>query len=457
MKIQNRLTLLFSFLFGAILFVFIVVVYQFYSNRCQEDYFQRLHLRAALKADLIDGETIAPDVLHAIYENTPPNVEPQVTIFGQDGKLIYRDKRNTLSEQEYDSLIHRIRTSGDCCVWSGNKQTYGFSIEGYKTNYIVFATGQDIRGESQLRTLRTALTVAYLIAMLFIVLTVRLFTKQAFNPVSKMTDKVKDITLSSQLNIRLDEGNRKDELAKLAITFNQMLAKLEKAFNAQKQFVYNISHELRTPLSAIITELELSKNKPGKQKEDYEEVIDLVLKDSQRLVKLSNNLLDMAKTNYSPSEIAMHDIRLDELLLNVCYKVQKSSSGYNVQFIFDKEDIEDDRQISVNGNEYLLRVAFGNLIDNGCKFSPDKTCEVHISYEKKEVIVRIIDHGIGISPEDQKSIFTPFFRGSNKDFAAGNGIGLSLTHKIIEIHQGEILVESASGLTIFTVKLRNLY
>ena len=457
MKIQNRLTLLFSFLFGAILFVFIVVVYQFYSNRCQEDYFQRLHLRAALKADLIDGETIAPDVLHAIYENTPPNVEPQVTIFGQDGKLIYRDKRNTLSEQEYDSLIHRIRTSGDCCVWSGNKQTYGFSIEGYKTNYIVFATGQDIRGESQLRTLRTALTVAYLIAMLFIVLTVRLFTKQAFNPVSKMTDKVKDITLSSQLNIRLDEGNRKDELAKLAITFNQMLAQLEKAFNAQKQFVYNISHELRTPLSAIITELELSKNKPGKQKEDYEEVIDLVLKDSQRLVKLSNNLLDMAKTNYSPSEIAMHDIRLDELLLNICYKVQKSSSGYNVQFIFDKEDIEDDRQISVNGNEYLLRVAFGNLIDNGCKFSPDKTCEVHISYEEKEVIVRIIDHGIGISPEDQKSIFTPFFRGSNKDFAAGNGIGLSLTHKIIEIHQGEILVESASGLTIFTVKLRNLY
>lgn len=457
MKIQNRLTLLFSFLFGAILFVFIVVVYQFYSNRCQEDYFQRLHLRAALKADLIDGETIAPDVLHAIYENTPPNVEPQVTIFGQDGKLIYRDKRNTLSEQEYDSLIHRIRTSGDCCVWSGNKQTYGFSIEGYKTNYIVFATGQDIRGESQLRTLRTALTVAYLIAMLFIVLTVRLFTKQAFNPVSKMTDKVKDITLSSQLNIRLDEGNRKDELAKLAITFNQMLAQLEKAFNAQKQFVYNISHELRTPLSAIITELELSKNKPGKQKEDYEEVIDLVLKDSQRLVKLSNNLLDMAKTNYSPSEIAMHDIRLDELLLNVCYKVQKSFSGYNVQFIFDKEDIEDDRQISVNGNEYLLRVAFGNLIDNGCKFSPDKTCEVHISYEEKEVIVRIIDHGIGISPEDQKSIFTPFFRGSNKDFAAGNGIGLSLTHKIIEIHQGEILVESASGLTIFTVKLRNLY
>lgn len=456
MKIQNKLTLLFSFLFGVILFAFIVGVYQFYSNQCKEDYFERLHLRAALKADLIDGETIAPDVLHAFYENTPPNFEPHVTIYGEDGKLIYRDKRNTLPEQEYDSLIHHIRTSGACCVWNDDKQTYGFAIEGYKTNYIVFATGKDVRGEEQLRILRTALTVAYLIAMLFIVLTVRLFTKQAFSPISRMADKVKHITLSSQLNIRLDEGNRKDELAKLAITFNQMLAQLEKAFNAQKQFVYNISHELRTPLSAIITELELSKDKPDRRKEDYEEVIDLVLKDSHRLVKLSNSLLDMAKTNYSPSEIAMHEFRLDELLLNVSHEVRKSAPHYTVQLIFDKEDMDDDRLISVRGNEYLLSVAFGNLIDNGCKFSLDNTCEVHISYENQEVIVRIVDHGIGISPEDMKSIFTPFFRGSNKSFAEGNGIGLSLTHKIIEIHQGEIQVDSHAGLTEFTVRIRNL-
>lgn len=456
MKIQNRLTLLFSFLFGVILFAFIVGVYQFYSNRCKEDYFERLHLRGVLKVDLIDGETVAPDVLHALYENTPPNYEPQVTIFNKDGKLIYRDKKNTLPEQDYQNLIRQIHSSGSCCIWNDNKQTYGFAIEGDKTNYVVFATGQDMHGEAQLRTLRTVLAVAYLITILFIVLTVRLFTKQAFSPVSKMSDKAKDITLSSQLDIRLDEGNRKDELAKLAITFNQMLSQLEKAFNAQKQFVYNISHELRTPLSAIITELELSRNKPGNRKEDYEAMIDLVLKDSHRLVKLSNNLLDMAKANYSPSEIAMHEIRLDELLLNVCHKAQKSSPSYTVQLIFDKEDIEDDRLISVNGNEYLLNVAFGNLIDNGCKFSPDKTCEVHISYEDQEIILQIIDHGIGITPEDMKSIFTPFFRGSNKSFAEGNGIGLSLTHKIIEIHAGEILVKSCPERTVFTVKLKNL-
>lgn len=457
MKIQNRLTLLFSFLFGIILFVFIVGVYQFYSNQSKEDYFQRLHLRAALKVDIIDGETIAPDVLHAFYENIPLNSEPLVTIYGEDGKLIYRDKKHTLPGENYDTLIHQIRKNGSCCVWHGEKQTYGFAIEGYKTNYIVFATGQDARGEAQLRVLKMVLAIAYLIAMLFIVLTVRLLTKQAFRPIARMTDKVKDITLSNQLDIRLDEGNRKDELARLAITFNKMIAQLERAFNAQKQFVYNISHELRTPLSAIITELELSQNKTNSRKEDYEAVISLALKDSRRLVKLSNSLLDMAKTNYSPNEIAMREIRLDELLLNVCHEVRKSSPDYVIQLIFDKEDVEDDRFISVNGNEYLLSVAFGNLIDNGCKFSPDKSCEVHISYELQDVVLRIIDHGIGISAKDMKSIFTPFFRGENKSFAEGNGIGLSLTQRIIRMHRGNITVDSHRGLTVFTVTLKNLY
>lgn len=456
MKIQTRLAILFSFLFGTILFVFIVGVYQFYSKKSKADYFDRLHLQAALKVDLLDGETIAPDILHILYENTPSNVEPQVTIYDEHGNLIYRDTQNFSLSPNHSKWIATIQKEGSCRVWEGDKQIYGFAIEGLKANYIVIASGYDIHGSVQLRTLRLTLGVAYLIAMLFIVLTVRLFTKQAFRPVSKMTNEVKDITLSNHLSTRLDEGNKKDELAKLAMTFNQMLTQLETAFDAQKQFVYNISHELRTPLSAIIAELELSKNQTENHQKSHEEVIDLVLKDAQRVVKLSNSLLDMAKANYSPAEIAMREIRLDELLLGVCYKVQKSEPDYTVHLIFDKEEIDDDRLISLTGNEYLLGVAFGNLIENGCKFSTDKTCETHISYEEKEIIIRIIDHGIGIPPEDIQTIFTPFYRGQNKHFAEGNGIGLSLTHKIIEMHRGTIFVESNPGLTVFTVRLKNL-
>ena len=451
MKIQTRLTLFFSLIFGVILLLFIIVVYHFYSNKCKDDYFERLHLRAALKVDLIDGEAISPDILHLLYQNS----EPQVTIYNEQGKLIYQDRSNATCCEDHCRHIREICEKGQCKSWDGKLQTYAFFVKGKKENYAVSATGYDVHGAEQLQTLRIVFGIAYVIVMLCIVLTLRIFTRQAFRPVSRMIEKVEDITDSHHLDIRLDEGNRKDELAKLAITFNRMLRQLSASFEAQKQFVYHISHELRTPLSAIITELELSKTSDHKE-QDYKKVIDRTLKDSRRLVKLSNNLLDMAKANYSPSEIAMHEVRLDELLLEVSRKIQKTEPDYRIHIFFDNDEQDDDRLISLRGNEYLLSVAFGNLIDNGCKFSKDKTCEVHISYEKNYVIIRIIDHGIGISPEDKKSIFTPFFRGANKNFIEGNGIGLSLTYRIIKIHQGGITVESQAGLTVFTVRLKNL-
>lgn len=455
MKIKTRLTLLFSFIFGFILLVFIIGVYHFYSNRCHNDYFDRLHIRAAIKVDLIDGETIAPEIFHLLYENAPKDFEPQVSIFHLDGKLVYHDKKNPLPQEEVKAIMEQVRVTGQVKTWHNEMQTFGFLIEGNKGDYIVIATGYDINGYEQLRSLKATLSVAYMITMCCIVLALRLFIKQALNPVAQMTEKVQDINASRHLDIRLDEGNRKDELAELAITFNCMLSQLETAFDAQKQFVYNISHELRTPLSAIITELELAKS-GSCDKQKYEKAIDLALQDAHRLTKLSTNLLDMAKANYSPSEIGMHKVRLDELLLEVCCKLQKNVPECSSHIIFDKEDLEDERFITVNGNPYLLSVAFGNLIDNGCKFSPDKTCEVHISYEGAKTIIQITDHGIGIAEEDHQLIFTPFFRGSNKNFAEGNGIGLSLTHKIIEIHSGSIQLDSYPGHTTFTVSLPNL-
>jgi len=455
MKIQNRLTLIFSCIFGLILLLFILSVYRYYALNVHDDYFERLHLQAAVKVDLIDGETVDKDILHVLYENAPPHTEPLVTIYTDRGKMVYKDKDNILPIYKQVEFYNKIRQNGQFKTWFGSHQLYGMLIQGEKGFYVVSAIGYDKRGMSQLKSLRTLLLVAYLIAMLFIVLAVRLFTKQAFTPVSRMTKKVSDITGSHLLEIRLDEGNRKDELAHLAITFNNMLTQLKSAFDAQKQLVYNMSHELRTPLSAIVTELELVRES-AHEKEDYMKAVDKVLDDSHRLVKLSNNLLDMAKANYAPSEIATHVVRLDEILLGACHNEQKAEVGYKVQIVFDKEDILDDRLISLHGNEYLLGVAFGNLMDNGCKFSPNKLCEVHISYEDSFVIVRVEDHGIGIKSADLSSIFNPFYRGENKNFAQGNGIGLSLTKKIIEIHGGDISVESEPGHTIFTVRLHNL-
>lgn len=459
MKIRNRLTLLVSIVFGSILLAFVVGVYQFYSNKCKEDYFDRLRFRAELKIDLIDGETVDPDILHAIYESSPPNMEPQLTAYDlRSGTMVYRDKQWTLPPRVYKDIVTSVTHSRTPVErWEGNNQLCGFVHRGDRTTYAVITSGHDILGERQLSQLRMALAVAYILAMIATAFTARFFTKKALQPVALMTDKVKDITLSNHLGLRLDEGNRQDEVAQLAIMFNQLLAQLEKSFDSQKQFVYNISHELRTPLSAIIAELELSTDNPHITTDDYHRIVSKVLDDAHRIVKLSNNLLDLAKANYSPAEIGMRELRLDELLLNLCGSVQNNNTGYAVQLIFDVDDIDDDRSISIMGNEYLLGVAFGNLMDNGCKFSPSHSCEVHIGYDAHDAIVRVIDHGIGIVEDDREAIFQPFYRGCNKGFADGNGIGLSLTKRIIELHKGKIILDSRAGLTEFTVRMKNCF
>jgi signal transduction histidine kinase len=290
----------------------------------------------------------------------------------------------------------------------------------------------------------------FIISILFIYLAGILFTRKAFEPVSEMIGEAKKIT-ATNLDLRLSANGNKDELSELANTFNEMLDRLENSFEAQKNFVSNISHELRTPLAAIIAELELAANRDRKI-DEYKIVIQNSLNDARKLVRLSNSLLDLAKASYDPSEISFKLVRIDEVLLDARQQVQQTNGNYKIDIHFEN-DFDNESQITVNGNEYLLKVAFANLIENGCKFSNNNRCSVSISVNPQSAMgnlscpinLEFKDTGIGISEADLLNIFNPFFRGENKDFSEGNGIGLSLTQRIILLHKGSISVASKQG------------
>ena len=173
------------------------------------------------------------------------------------------------------------------------------------------------------------------------------------------------------------------------------------------------------------------------------------------MIRLSNSLLDLAKASYDQTEISFKPIRLDEVLLDARNDVLHNQLTYKVAITFEK-DIDNDDYISVKGNEYLLKVAFINLIENGCKFSDNKKSTVAISYTNSHISIRFSDSGMGIGPEELQHIFTPFYRGRNKNIS-GNGIGLGLTKKIIEQHNGTITAQSVlQEGTTFTVTLKNM-
>jgi signal transduction histidine kinase len=455
MKIRLKLTLLFTALFAALLLVFCLVIY-FSNARDREDqYFKRLRQQAITKTNLLLGAKVQPTVLQLIYKNSLNSLpQEEVAVYDTVFHLLYHDAVYIDRVKETRGMIDTIVRQHEIHFYVQDLQAIGFLYPYYGKDYVVTAAAKDIDGLAKLHDLRIALVIGFLVAILLTFLAGYLFSRQALQPVSQMVDKVEEIT-ASHLDLRISEGRGKDEIAELAITFNRMLDRLENSFEAQRQFVSNISHELRTPLATIIGELEIAAKK-GRTPAEYEELTRLILQDARRLVKLSNGLLDLAKASYDKAEIAFREVRLDELLLDTRQAVLKSNPGYGVNIIFERE-IEEDDFISVLGNEYLLKVAFTNLIDNGCKFSDDRQSTVAISFHAKNVILRFSDTGIGISPEDIGNIFTPFYRGANKKYAEGHGIGLSLTSKIIHLHQGSLSVASrVSEGTTFAVELPHL-
>ena len=455
MKIRIKLTLLFTALFAALLLVFCLVIY-FSNARDREDqYFKRLRQQAITKTNLLLGAKVQPTVLQLIYKNSLNSLpQEEVAVYDTAFHLLYHDAVYIDRVKETRGMIDTIVRQHEIHFYVQDLQAIGFLYPYNSKDYVVTAAAKDIDGLAKLHDLRIALLIGFIVAILLTFLAGYLFSRQALQPVSQMVDKVEEIT-ASHLDLRISEGRGKDEIAELAITFNRMLDRLENSFEAQRQFVSNISHELRTPLATIIGELEIAAKK-GRTPAEYEELTRLILQDAHRLVKLSNGLLDLAKASYDKAEIAFKEVRLDELLLDTRQAVLKSNPDYGINIIFERE-IEEDDFISVRGNEYLLKVAFTNLIDNGCKFSDDRESTVAISFHAKNVILRFSDTGIGISPEDIASIFTPFYRGANKKYAEGHGIGLSLTDKIIHLHQGSLSVASrVSEGTTFTVELPHL-
>lgn len=443
MKIRFKLTFLFTLLFAAVLVIFALAIYLSYAANREEEYYKRLQQQAITKANLLFDVKIRPDVLQVIHKNSPNALfREEVAIYDTAFHLLYHDAAQVDKIKETRQMIDKVAKQKEIRFSKDKLQAVGVLYNHGGNHYILTAAAQDEPGFRKLRNLRYILISSFVFAIALTLIAGRFFSKKALQPVSEMVDKVKDIT-ATNLHLRVSEGNGKDEIAELAVTFNQMLDRLEQSFDAQKQFVSNISHELRTPLAAIITELELAGTK-SRSIAEYNAAIRLALDDTKRLAKLSNDLLDLAKASYDQAEITFKELRLDELLVEARTQVLKMDKTYRVNISFEQE-IEDDSLISIKGNEYLLKVAFMNLMENACKFSMDKQCTVAINFNDDVTMLRFIDKGIGIPAEDLPYIFASFYRGSNQQYASGNGIGLSLTRKIIDLHQGHISVDATPG------------
>lgn len=452
MNIRTRLTLRFILITAVILVMGSVLIYFLSAEYRKEDFYTRLLNKANNTAKLlIEVDEVDTELLRKIERDNPVSLpNEKIIIYNyRDTVLFSTDEENAI--QIDTALLDRIRLDDEVTYTQGDYEVLGFLFKGQYDRFVVIAAASDIYGYKRLKNLIFILFIVFVISIVIVSISGWFYAGRALQPIAKVVQQVDEISISS-LNLRVDEGNGQDEIAKLAQTFNSMLSRLETSFMAQKNFISNASHELRTPLTSITGQLEVTLLN-DRSPEEYKMVMNSVLEDIKNLNHLSNRLLLLAQTSAGEREGRMTPVRIDEIIWQAKEELMKRRDGFKIHIDLDA-NLDDDSRLTIRGDEQLIKTAFSNIIDNGCKYSPDKTARVFIQASKDKVTIQFTDNGMGISPVDIPNIFEPFYRGTNTKNIRGHGIGLSMVKGIIKLHKGTIELASSLGSgTAVTVTL----
>ncbi len=443
MTIRFRLITIYLFIIAILLSLFCFIIFFQSENHRKNESKNRLKQEALTASTIFFNKNeISPDLLKLLDKNNfTALIDEEIIIYDNINKVVYESGEDQLGfNQDYLEKIKQYKSY----YWKENeRELYGYITTNNKQAYIVIASAIDKYGLSKQQNLAFTLIFGGFMMLIFSSLAGWLFVKRMLLPINKMISKIDDIK-SSELGIRLEEGNRKDEFEQLSIRFNQMLERLQKAFLSQRAFVSNASHELRTPLTSITGQIQVSLL-ANDNPDELKLMISSVLDDVKQLNKLSNNLLDLTSLEIDNQDRTLVNI-LDKIS-RVRNEVLKNNSRSVIRINFDENQ---DIIPELLGNSQLLYTAFFNLMENGIKYSPNHTVDIQVSINTEEITLQFKNQSQLLSAKELLTIFEPFVRGSNSKTTKGHGVGLSLTKRIIELHNGKISIQSSEkeGVTI---------
>lgn len=452
MNIRSKLTLLFTFLVGAILLIFSLAIYFFYDQYREQQFFSYLKERAKTITQLIeDVEGIGKNIRRIEQGNNAILLGEEITIYNDKDSIIYDSGKEKYPVSE--DILEEVRKGKEVNTRQGSKEIvlirhlHSANIK----PWVVVAYADDLHGLNKLQRLRDILILCWFISLFLVGGAGWLFAGDALQPVSDIIGQVNNIS-AGNLHDRLRVGSGRDELARLGQTFNQMLNRLELAFKAQKNFISHASHEFRTPLSVMMGEIEVTLMKE-RSPIDYQHALQGILVEVKGLNQLVNGLLELASTEAGTLSETFRKIRIDEVLWQAQSLVQHNNPGYIIKL--DYTVLPDEEEEVVRwGDETLLRTAFVNLIENACKYSENQTVRIQMAVEDKLITLHFRDNGGGIPEEDLPYLFDTFFRSPKVLDKKGFGIGLALTKRIVTMHGGWLEVASHVGRgSDFIVKL----
>ncbi|MGZ3944021.1 MAG: HAMP domain-containing sensor histidine kinase [Mucilaginibacter sp.] len=448
MKIKDRLALYFTLISAGILLIAMTAIFITFSSFTKTDFYNRLMDRAKVAAQLyLEADEISVDSLNHVRERYLKVIPGEVVRFYNDRNApsFIKDRQQYWS----NGVIDMVRKKKEAEFSEGDRQTVGIYYNDNQGDFVILVSADDVHGRHRIEDLVEIMLVMLVCVSGGLFFIGRWFAKKALEPMDAMVDQVQQVR-ASNLSVRVDEGNGRDEISKLAQNFNRLLAHLENAFELQQTFVINASHELRTPVTSIIGELEVALTK-GRSKEEYEQTLHSLLNDTERLNETISSLLELAQVDMSYTQAATSPVAIDELVWELSdYWNAKAGKGMLVVNVTSLP--EDHDKLCIPANKALLTIALNNIISNAYKFSNNELVQCDLDADNAHISITITDLGIGIPGEETQKIFQSFFRASNVKGYHGSGIGLYITAKIINLFNGTIGVRPLKKGTAFIIK-----
>jgi heavy metal sensor kinase len=310
--------------------------------------------------------------------------------------------------------------------------------------------------EQALEQVRNSFYVGVPLALLIASLGGYFLARKSLRPVVTMGEQAAQIG-ASNLNARIPVPENNHELGRLAIIFNDLLARLDQSFGQQKRFMADASHELRTPVAVICGESEVALSRPAREKAEYRESLTIVHDEGRRLTRMVEELFMLTRADAGEYPLVLADFYLDETISECVRSVRSLAAQKDLQIRYQPPE----KEIAFRGDESLIRRMVLNLLHNAIKYTPENgqvSVSVKADHNTSEIVVS--DTGNGIPEDAQRHVFDRFFRvdkarsREESPNGTGAGLGLSIAKWAAELHGGKIVLDhSAAGGTTFIISL----
>lgn len=435
MRIQTRLSLFCSIVFGVIFAIISILIYGLYYRNTEKNIYSNLEKTAYISAlfYLEEDELSSKEFDKVRIQFEEIVSESDYQIYDFENKVSYGDSILYIDPNTLD----KIRNRGYLTFSTDEYICYGIFYEDNQGDFVVIAKQQKSLIDAQLSLLLGILVTSFFVGLLAIIIFSRWLSHIAYRPFSNVIKQVKNIS-TNNLEVAIESPQTGDELQDLTDTFNNLLSKISDSFLIQKNFVSYVSHEFRTPLASILGNLEVFSIK-DRTPFEYKELSEKLIQQIYQMQEILDTLIVISDLRKDADTVA--HTRIDELVWEIINKINNRISNAKILVNIDIPAEEEEIMFVANNRTQLLMALF-NLIENAVKYSNGKTVDIDLFKHDGKFCLSITDKGIGIPAEKLAGISKPFFRADNANKIQGSGIGLSIALRILEKNKIEYRIES---------------